>query len=102
VADCYIDIECLRLVTQQAASLIDQGRPANDEVLTAKIWCGDVTHRVSQASQHCHGGTGVDRDYPLFRYCEMARQIELSAGSSAQLMGKLGQTICEDYLSKAG
>jgi hypothetical protein len=32
----------------------------------------------------------------------MARQIELSAGSSAQLMGKLGQTICEDYLSKAG
>lgn len=102
VADCYIDIECLRLVTQQAASLIDQGRPANDEVLTAKIWCGDVTHRVSQASQHCHGGTGVDRDYPLFRYCEMARQIELSAGSSAQLTGKLGQTICEDYLSKAG
>ena len=71
VADCYIDVECLRLVTQQAASLIDQGRPAEDAVLMAKIWCGNVAHRVSQASQHCHGGTGVDRDYPLFRYCEL-------------------------------
>jgi alkylation response protein AidB-like acyl-CoA dehydrogenase len=102
VADCYIDVECLRLVTQQAASLIDQGRPAGEAVMMAKIWCGDVTHRVSQASQHCHGGTGVDRDYPLFRYCELARQIELTAGSSARLMGELGQDICADYLAKAG
>lgn len=102
VADCYIDVECLRLVTQQAAALIDQGRPAEDAVLMAKIWCGNVTHRVSQASQHCHGGTGVDRDYPLFRYCERARQIELTAGSSAQLTGELGQAICAEYLAKAG
>jgi alkylation response protein AidB-like acyl-CoA dehydrogenase len=99
VADCFIDIECLRLVTQQAASLIDQGRPADDAVLMAKIWCGDVTHRVSQASQHCHGGTGVDRDYPLFRYCQWARQIELTAGSSARLTGELGQAICAEYFS---
>ena len=102
VADCYIDVECLRLVTQQAASLINEGHPAKDAVQIAKIWCGNVTHRVSQASQHCHGGTGVDRDYPLFRYCQWARQIELTSGSSAQLTGELGQTICAEYLSKAG
>jgi alkylation response protein AidB-like acyl-CoA dehydrogenase len=97
VADCYIDVECLRLVTQQAASLIDQGRPAREAVAIAKIWCGDVTHRVSQASQHCHGGTGVDRDYPLHRFCLLARQIELSAGSSALLTAQLGEDICAAY-----
>ena len=102
VADCYIDVECLRLVTQQAASLINESHPAKDAVHIAKIWCGNVTHRVSQASQHCHGGTGVDRDYPLFRYCQWARQIELTSGSSAQLTGELGQAICAEYLSKAG
>jgi alkylation response protein AidB-like acyl-CoA dehydrogenase len=102
VANSYIDVECLRLVTQQAASLIDQGRPAEEAVLMAKIWCGNVAHRVSQASQHNHGGTGVDRDYVLFRYCELARQIELTAGSSARLMGELGQDICAEYLAKAG
>ena len=101
VANCYIDVECLRLVTQQAASLIDQGRPAHNAVLMAKIWCGDVTHRVSQASQHCHGGTGVDRDYPLFRYCLLARQIELTAGSSARLTAQLGEKICAEYSALA-
>jgi alkylation response protein AidB-like acyl-CoA dehydrogenase len=97
VADCYIDTECLRLVTQQAASLIDQGQDAEEASVIAKIWCGDVSHRVSQASQHCHGGTGVDRDYPLYRYCLQARQIELSAGSSARLTGQLGRAIASSY-----
>jgi alkylation response protein AidB-like acyl-CoA dehydrogenase len=102
VANSYIDVECLRLVTQQAASLIDQGRPAHEAVLMAKIWCGNVAHRVNQASTHCHGGTGVDRDYVLFRYSELARQIELTAGSSARLTGELGQAICAEYLAKTG
>ena len=101
MADCYIDVECLRLVTQQAASLLDQGRPAREATTIAKIWCGDVAHRVSQASQHCHGGTGVDRDYPLFRYCLHARQIELSMGTTAQLNGELGQKISAQYLAEA-
>ena len=98
VADCYIDTESLRLVTQQAASLIDRGEDAEEEATVAKIWCGDVTHRVSQAAQHCHGGTGVDRDYPLFRYCLQARQIELTGGSSARLTAELGQQIARTYL----
>jgi alkylation response protein AidB-like acyl-CoA dehydrogenase len=101
VADCFIDVECLRLVTQQAASLVDRGSDADEAVKVAKIWCGDVTHRVSQAAQHCHGGAGVDRDYPLFRYCLWARQLELSAGNSAQLTGELGQDIAREYLRSA-
>lgn len=102
MADCYIDVECLRLVTQQAASLLDQERPAEEAVTIAKIWCGDAAHRVSQASQHCHGGTGVDRDYPLFRFCLLARQIELTLGNSAQLTAELGQRIAREFLSAAG
>ena len=46
VADCYIDVECLRLVTQQAAALIDQGRPAED----AKACIGLAYHRRSRRS----------------------------------------------------
>jgi len=66
----------------------------------AKIWCGDILHRVSQASQHLHGGTGVDRDYPLHRYCLLARQLELTLGSSAQLTQELGQRIAAERLEK--
>lgn len=96
-ADCYIDVESLRLVTQQAVALLDAGAPADDAVLIAKLWCGDVTHRVSQAAQHLHGGIGVDRDYPLFRYCLWARQLELTAGTSAALTEDLGRHIAARY-----
>lgn len=100
-ADCFVDIECLRLVSQQAVSLLDQGLDASEAVLIAKIWTGDVTHRVSQASQHLHGGIGVDRDYPLFRYCLWARQIELTSGSSAELLGTLGEQIAEQFVASS-
>ena len=94
MADCFKDVECLRLTTQQAIFQLGvDGYDAEEAVTVAKIWCGDVCHRVSQAAQHCHGGIGVDRDYPLFRYCLMARQIELTAGSSAALLQTLGDNI---------
>ncbi len=96
-ADAFIDVECLRLVTQQAVSLLDGDSDAPEAVAIAKIWCGDVAHRVSQASQHLHGGTGVDRDYPLFRYCLWAKQVELTLGSSAEALSKLGGRLAAEF-----
>lgn len=96
-ADCYIDTECLRLVTQQAVSLLNSDSPASEAVMMAKIWTGDVTHRVSHAAQHLHGGIGVDRDYPLFRYCLWAKQLELTLGSSAELLARLGEGIAREF-----
>jgi 3-oxocholest-4-en-26-oyl-CoA dehydrogenase beta subunit len=96
-ADCYVDVECLRLVVQQAVSLLTLELDAEEAVTIAKIWAGDVCHRVSQASQHLHGGIGVDRDYPLFRYCLWARQLELSLGTSARLTEQLGVDIALEF-----
>lgn len=98
-AEAFIDIECLRLASQQAVSLLDQDLDAREAVQVARIWTGDVTHRVSQSAQHLHGGMGVDRDYPLFRYCLWARQIELTVGSSAASLAALGETIAGEFLS---
>ncbi|MGI9280686.1 MAG: acyl-CoA dehydrogenase family protein [Endozoicomonas sp.] len=99
-ADAYIDVECLRLATAEAISLLDQEKPADDSVKIAKIWCGDVTHRISQASQHLHGGIGVDRDYPLFRYALWSKQVELTLGGSARLLSELGESIAQTYINR--
>lgn len=96
-ADAFIDVECLRLLSQQAVSLLDRDQDATEAVQVARVWTGDVTHRVSQSAQHLHGGIGVDRDYPLFRYCLWARQIELTAGNSAAQLAALGERIAEQF-----
>jgi alkylation response protein AidB-like acyl-CoA dehydrogenase len=94
-ADCFIDSQCLKLVTYQAASMLDSGSEATNEVIIAKIWAGDTGHRVSYAAQHLHGGTGIDKDYHLWRFCLWARQIEVVLGNSSQLLADLGKRIAE-------
>jgi len=96
-ANCFIDVQCLRLSIWQAVSCLSHGMDASREVQTAKAWVGDVLHRVSYASQHLHGGTGVDRDYALFRYCLWAKQVELTLGSSAETLARLGASLAKEY-----
>ena len=98
-ANCYIDNQCLNLATQQAVSLLNSDRDAAREVLVAKAWAGDVSHRVSFAAQHLHGGTGVDRDYELFRYCLWAKYVELTAGHTSASISQLGDLLAADYIA---
>ena len=39
-------------------SIVNQGADDANTVHMAKVWCGDVLARVSQAAQHVHGGMG--------------------------------------------
>jgi alkylation response protein AidB-like acyl-CoA dehydrogenase len=96
-ADAYIDVQNLRLACQQAASLMGARADASEAVLIAKIWASDVAHRVSQSSQHLHGGIGVDRDYPLFRFCLWAKQLELTLGGGSSYLMALGDAIAEEF-----
>lgn len=89
-ADRYIDVECLRLATWQAAALLALGSPAAVEVDIAKVWAGDVGHRSSYTAQHLHGGAGVDRGNSLWRYCQWARHNEMTLGSTASRLAGLG------------
>jgi 3-oxocholest-4-en-26-oyl-CoA dehydrogenase beta subunit len=102
LASCYIDTECLRIMTQQAASDVSQGLYDSDAIAMAKVWCGDVMHRVSQGAQHVHGGTGIDRDYHLFRYCLWAKYLELALGNSRVHLAALADNLAARYLAKTG
>ena len=93
MADCYIDVECLRLCTYQAVSLLDSEVDATTQVQIAKIWAGDTGHRVSYATQHVHGGMGIDRDYPLWRYCLWLRHNEMTLGGSTAHIAALGACL---------
>ena len=59
------------------------------------MWCGDVCHRTSYSAQHLHGGIGIDREYPLFRFCLMAKQLELTLGSSQFYLTEIGNKISQ-------
>jgi alkylation response protein AidB-like acyl-CoA dehydrogenase len=93
LADCYIDKECLRVATEAVACLLRDGGDAEESSLVAAYWATEALHRISHRCQQVHGGTGVDRDYPLFRYCLWARQLEMDLGGQNSVLAALGGNI---------
>jgi len=92
-ADCFIELECLRLVNQQASINLNTNLDCENEALVSKIWAGNACHKISYSAQHLHGGMGVDKDYVLWRYCLLAKECELINGSASQNINRLGENI---------
>ena len=92
-ADCFIELECLRLVNQQASINLNTSLDCENDALVSKIWAGNACHKISYSAQHLHGGMGVDRDYVLWRYCLLAKECELINGSSSQNIDRLGENL---------
>jgi alkylation response protein AidB-like acyl-CoA dehydrogenase len=92
-ADMYIDLKALRWTTWRAAWKIHHGEDASREAMVAKIWTGEAGSRIANASQHLHGGAGVDRDYPLHRYFLWSKSLELSLGAALPQLAKLGKDM---------
>ncbi|WP_027943145.1 acyl-CoA dehydrogenase family protein [Amycolatopsis taiwanensis] len=93
LADAYVDVEAVRLTLWQAASLLADGRPAHEEVATAKYWAAEAGHRVAHTAVHLHGGVGIDVDYPLHRFFAAAKRIEFSLGGATAQLRALGELL---------
>lgn len=93
LADCYIDVEGLRLTLWQAVFELQEGAPASTEVEVAKFWAAEAAHRVGHACVHVHGGTGIDEDHPVHRYYLAAKAIEFALGGSIDQLLRIGRTL---------
>lgn len=52
-------------------------------------------HEITYACQHLHGGIGVDRTYPLFRYYLHGRQAALALGGAQSRLAEIGDLLAE-------
>jgi alkylation response protein AidB-like acyl-CoA dehydrogenase len=95
-ADAYIDVEAIRVATWHAAYRLSAGLPALEAVSIAKYFAAEAGHRVVYAAQHLHGGIGFDLDYPIHRYYLWSKQIELTLGSAATHLARLGAELARD------
>jgi alkylation response protein AidB-like acyl-CoA dehydrogenase len=94
LADCYIEIDALRVTLWQAVADLEDGVPdAEAAALVAAWWAGegglDVVHRV----QHVHGGIGVDTDYPVHRHFLWGKQVAGTLGGPSAVLARLGAVL---------
>jgi alkylation response protein AidB-like acyl-CoA dehydrogenase len=93
VADCWIDVEAMRLTTQQAVWRLDAGLPAAEQTAIAAFWGAEGVQRVVGKAVHLHGGLGVDVSYPLHRWFLVGKVVELSLGGAQRSLERLGELI---------
>ena len=96
LADCYIDVEAIRLTLWQAAWRLSKNLPAHNEIATAKFWAADGGHRIAHAAVHIHGGVGIDVDYPLHRYFVATKRIEFSLGGATTHLRRIGTALAAE------
>lgn len=95
LADCFIDVEAIRLTLWQAAWRFAEGRDATEAVATAKFWAADGGHRVASAVVHVHGGMGIAEEYFVHRYFLHAKRLEFTLGNAAEQSRRLGALLAE-------
>jgi acyl-CoA dehydrogenase len=96
LADCYIEIEALKVCVWQAISSVgEDGQADSPAVLVAKWWAGEGGLNVVHRAQHLHGGIGVDVDYPVHRFFLWGKQIAGMLGGASSDLARLGDRIAE-------
>jgi alkylation response protein AidB-like acyl-CoA dehydrogenase len=93
LANCYIDVEAVRLTTYSALWRLANGFAAADDLRIAKWFASDQAHLVAHACQHIHGGAGVDVENPQHRYTLWNKHIEGSLGAGTASLRSLGQLL---------
>jgi 3-oxocholest-4-en-26-oyl-CoA dehydrogenase beta subunit len=93
LADCFIDVQAVKLTMWQAAWRLSAGLPADLEVATAKFWAADGGHRVAHTAVHVHGGLGIDVSYPVHRYFLAASDNEFMLGGATAQLRRIGAAL---------
>jgi alkylation response protein AidB-like acyl-CoA dehydrogenase len=96
MADCFVDNEAIRLTMLYAASLLDAGKSAANEVSVAKYWASYGGSRIGHAGLHVHGGISIDLDYPIHRYFLWSKQLEFVLGPGAQHLARVGERLAAE------
>jgi alkylation response protein AidB-like acyl-CoA dehydrogenase len=82
LADMATEIEAGRALVYKAAWLKDQGRPFAREAAMAKLYTGELSHRVASAALQIHGGFGYMEEAAISRFYRDQKILEIGEGTN--------------------
>ena len=82
LADMATEIEAGRNLVYKAAWLKDAGRPFAKEAAMAKLYTGELSHRVANRALQIHGGYGYTEEYAISRFYRDQKVLEIGEGTN--------------------
>jgi short-chain 2-methylacyl-CoA dehydrogenase len=82
LADMAVEIEAARGLVYRAAWLKDQGRDFGQAAAMAKLYTGELAHRVASESLQIHGGYGFMDEFAISRLYRDQKVLEIGEGTN--------------------
>jgi butyryl-CoA dehydrogenase len=82
LADMAVEVDAARLLTLQAASLKDVGRPCTKQSAMAKLFAAEAAMRAATEAVQIHGGYGYTKEFKVERFFRDAKITEIYEGTS--------------------
>ncbi|MEP6910417.1 MAG: acyl-CoA dehydrogenase family protein [Actinomycetota bacterium] len=82
LADMAVEIEAGRNLVYKSAWLKDQGRPFAKEAAMAKLYTGELSHRVVNQALQIHGGYGFMEESAISRLYRDQKILEIGEGTN--------------------
>jgi short/branched chain acyl-CoA dehydrogenase len=82
LADMATEIEAGRALVYKAAWLKDHGRPFAHAAAMAKLYTGELAHRVANHALQIHGGYGYMDEYAISRLYRDQKVLEIGEGTN--------------------
>ena len=82
LADMRIQTDAVRLLTLEAAWLLDQGRPAELEIASAKVLANDAVEKITVDGHRVHGAIGYSKEHDVQLYTRRARAFSVTWGDT--------------------
>ena len=93
LADMLVEVEHARLMVLKAAWEKDQGRDFALTASLAKLYSGEVSHRVVNEALQIHGGYGFMDEYPISRFYRDQRINEIGEGTNEVQRMKIARLL---------
>ena len=82
LADMPVEIEAGRQLVYKAAWLKDEGRPFAEAAAMAKLYTGELSHRVVNHALQIHGGYGYMDEFAISRLYRDQKILEIGEGTN--------------------
>jgi short-chain 2-methylacyl-CoA dehydrogenase len=82
LADMATEIEAGRALVYRACWLKDQGRPFALAAAQAKLYTGELSHRVANWALQIHGGYGYTDEFAISRFYRDQKILEIGEGTN--------------------
>jgi alkylation response protein AidB-like acyl-CoA dehydrogenase len=90
------EIHAARLMTYQAAWMLDQGRRVTKESAMAKLFSSEAAVRAANEAVQVHGGYGFTKDYPVEKYYRDVKLLTIGEGTSEIQRMVIARQILKD------